>query len=85
MAGTTTIGAKCPVCGFPVAVQYEGQKTICAYCGQKLEAIANGVTIPTSVFVGILCFAAGMLFGPAVVASTEAGRAWLERQARRGR
>lgn len=77
---TRTI-SKCPVCGFPITAEYEGQSTVCAYCGTNLIA-ENGVTIPTPVFVGILCFFGGMLIGPALIATTSEGRSWLERQAR---
>ena len=78
----SAIEASCPVCGYPIKVQSEGQNVICAYCGEKLEAISQGVTISTPLLVGILAFAFGVLVGPALIASTSEGRAWLEKKAR---
>ena len=79
---TKTI-SKCPICGYPVQAEYEGQSVVCAYCGEKLEAvITQGITIPTPLFIGVLAFLGGMLIGPAIIASTSEGRAWLEKQAR---
>ena len=72
--------SKCPICGFPIQAEHEGQTTICAYCGANL--IAQGVTIPTPLFIGLVCFGLGMFLGPAMISSTAAGRDWLERQAR---
>lgn len=81
MATRTTVS--CPTCGYPQAIpEYEGQTEVCAYCGTQLEAISQGVTIPTPVFVGVLSFFAGVLLGPALIATTAGGRGWLERQAR---
>ena len=77
---TKQIGS-CPVCGYPVSIEYEGEATVCAYCGANLIA-QNGVTIPTPLFVGIVCFFAGMFLGPSLVATTTEGRTWLEKQAR---
>lgn len=75
---------KCPVCGYPIQASVAGETTVCSYCGQPLEAIAqNGVTIPTPLFVGLISFGLGMLLGPALVATTDEGRRWLEGQARR--
>ena len=77
---TKTIG-KCAVCGYPIQA-YEGQTTVCAYCGEKLEAISQGITIPTPLFVGLVACGFGVLLGPAIIASTSGGREWLEKQAR---
>lgn len=75
--------SKCPICGFPINVEYEGQMTACAYCGAKLEAVvAQGVTIPTPLFVGVVAFLVGVVVGPALIASTEGGQRWLAKQAR---
>ena len=43
--------------------------------------IAQGVTIPTPVFVGAICLVVGVLLGPALIASTKEGARWLERKA----
>lgn len=74
--------SKCSACGFPIQAEYEGQTTVCAYCGEKLEAIAQGVTIPTWLFASTVGLAAGILLGPAILGSTEAGARYLERKAR---
>lgn len=80
----TAVGAPCPVCGFPVAVESEGQRTVCAYCGEKLESISQGITVPTPLFVGVIMFGLGILLGPSIIASTKSGQQWLERKARGG-
>jgi len=72
--------SKCPACGYPINAEYPGQTAVCAYCGEKL--IAQGVTIPTGTFVGLLCFGLGIFLGPAIISSTAAGRDWLTKQAR---
>jgi len=80
-----TVVASCPACGYPVAANFEGETAVCANCGEKMEAtISQGVTIPTPVFIGVLAFAAGILIGPALLASTQTGQAWLMRQAKGG-
>lgn len=59
----------CPGCHYPiVSPAYEGQQVKCPYCGAVSEAITQ-VTIPTSAVVGVLCFIAGVLLGPAVHAA----------------
>ena len=72
---------KCPVCSYPIQANVEGETTVCAYCGEKLEAISQ-VTIPTPLFVGVIAFGLGVLLGPALIATTTEGRSWLEKQAR---
>ena len=75
--------AKCPMCGYPINAEYEGETVVCAYCGEKLEAvITDGITIPTPLFVGLLGFGLGVILGPALIATTAEGRSWLEKQAR---
>lgn len=75
--------SRCPICGYPVNAEYPGQTTQCAFCGTKLEAtITEGVTIPTPLLVGVVCFALGIFLGPSIIASTESGSRWLEKQAR---
>ena len=79
---TKTI-SKCAECGYPLAAEFEGQQVTCPMCGASNEAVAqNGVTIPTPLFVGLLSFGLGMLLGPALIATTDEGRSWLEKQAR---
>ena len=72
--------SKCSGCGFPIQAEFEGQSSVCAYCGENL--IAEGVTIPTSLFVGLLTFGIGMFLGPAILASTSEGSQWLMKQAK---
>lgn len=71
---------KCPICGYPIQASVEGETTVCAYCGESL--IAQGITIPTPLFVGVVAFGLGVLLGPALIATTAEGRSWLEKQAR---
>lgn len=80
---TTTLNSSpCSICGYPIPeATYKGQQVKCPYCGTIHEAIAQ-VTIPTSVLVGFLCFGAGMLFGRASLAYTQAGEEWLTKKAR---
>lgn len=73
--------SKCAKCSYPLAADFVGQKVTCPMCGTINEAI-TGVEIPTPLFVGLVAFAAGMLLGPSLVASTTAGRSWLEQKAR---
>ena len=73
---------KCSECGYPIQANVEGETAVCAYCGESLQAIAQGVTIPTSLFVGLITFGLGVLLGPALIATTAEGRGWLEKQAR---
>mgnify|MGYP001034948466 CR=1 FL=1 len=75
--------ASCPVCSYPLKTIAKGTTTVCAYCGTPLESIAQDVSIPTPVFVGVLCFFGGMLFGPSLIAGTSEGRGWLEEQTRK--
>ena len=74
--------SKCPACGWPMNAEYSGQNAVCAYCGEKVEAIAGGISIPTPVAIGLLSFLGGMFLGPAIIASTSEGKKWLEEQAR---
>ena len=78
---TKTI-SKCASCNYPLAAEFEGQMTTCPMCSAVNEAISQGITISTPVFVGILAFLGGVLIGPALIASTAGGREWLEKQAR---
>lgn len=72
----------CPVCKYPIpAPSYLGEEVKCAWCGSINEAISQGVTIPTSVLVGLFSFAAGVVLGPALLASTKSGSEWLAKQA----
>src|SRR4030042_2206327 len=68
----------CAICHYPTpAPSYVGQLVKCVYCGSINEAIAD-VTIPTPVFVGFLCFGLGVLFGPALLATTAGGQSWMQ-------
>lgn len=77
----------CPTCGYPLTVQYEGQSRICEYCSTPLtaevnESISQVVGIPSGLFWGLVGLTMGVLFGPAILGSTQAGSKWLEKQAR---
>jgi phage FluMu protein Com len=72
----------CAACNYPIPeFTYIGQQKKCPYCGTINEAIAQ-VTIPTPVFVGFVCFGLGVLFGPALLATTAGGQSWMQRQIR---
>lgn len=74
----------CPVCGYPQSPpSIEGQTAICAYCGEKLEAI-SGVEIPTPIFAGGIGLLLGIFLGPAMLAGSEWGREYLVKKARGG-
>lgn len=72
--------ANCPICGYPAEVQSEGQSLVCAYCNSPL--IAQGVTIPSGLFWGMLAFTAGVFFGPVLLGSTKSGQRWLTEHAK---
>lgn len=80
--GTDSI--PCPVCKYPIQAPTSiGQQVKCAYCGTISEAILQeGITIPTPVFVGIVCFGLGVVLGPSVWATTQGGSEWLAKKAR---
>lgn len=74
----------CSSCGYPLGLEYEGQVEECPHCSSINQAISEGVTIPTPLFIGIIAFVAGMFLGPAIISSTAEGQKWVERQARGG-
>lgn len=78
-----TESAPCAVCDFPIRIPTRvGENVKCPYCGSINEAIAQGITLPTSLVVGLLCFGAGVVLGPGLLASTKSGSEWLAKQAR---
>jgi hypothetical protein len=74
--------ASCPVCGYPISAS-PGQTTICANCGANLIAQDGGVTIPTWLLAGTIALALGIILGPAILSTTEAGSQYLARAARK--
>lgn len=78
----TKVISECASCGYPITAEYEGQTATCAMCGTVNEAITQGVTIPTWIFATTIGLAIGLIFGPAIIGSTDAGARWLERRAR---
>jgi len=90
----------CPVCGYPIQAHFEGETSVCANCGEQLEAVGRGIQsppatypswwgkttrigaieIPTPIFAGGLGFLLGMFLGPALLASTDVGKRWLEKR-----
>lgn len=73
-------GVACPICNYPVSVTRAGEEVHCPYCSAPL--IAQAVTIPTWLLAGVVGLGIGVLFGPSILSSTEAGSQWLARQAR---
>jgi hypothetical protein len=85
MPPTVTLASiPCPACRYPVPEPtHVGEQVKCPYCHTVSEAILQqGITIPTPVFVGLITFAATLLFGPALLATTSAGQRWMEKQIR---
>ena len=74
--------SKCADCGFPIAAKHIGQEATCPDCGTINEVISQGVTIPTWMFAGGLGLLIGIVVGPAILASTKEGAAYLEKKAR---
>ena len=73
---------ECGSCGYPITSSVRvGQQVACPMCNTINEAISQ-VAIPTPLFVGVIAFLLGMLLGPPIVATTDAGQKWLERTAR---
>ena len=77
---TKTI-AKCSSCGYPLAAEIEGQIESCPNCGAINEAISQGVTIPTWIFASSIGLGLGIVFGPAILASTDSGAKYLAKKA----
>ena len=74
--------SKCASCGYPLNAEFEGQTTTCPMCGTINEAISQGVTIPNWLFASSIGLAIGIILGPSILGSTEAGARYLERRAR---
>jgi hypothetical protein len=84
MATETLNSLSCPVCKFPIKVDddiSESQQIRCPSCGVISETIRQ-ITIPTGVFTFGLGVLIGVIFGPALIASTETGAEWLAKKAR---
>jgi hypothetical protein len=82
MESTSTASLPCSICHYPIpAPSSVGEQVKCAYCGGISEAI-QGITIPSTVFVGIISFVAGAILGPAFWQAAKGGAVALERIAR---
>ena len=77
---TKTIGS-CS-CGYPISAGYEGELVSCPMCNTINEAIAQDVTIPTWLLMLGIGLGVGIVAGPAIMATTETGQKWLEKQVR---
>jgi hypothetical protein len=73
-------GVACPICNFPISVDHAGQEVHCPYCSASL--IAQGVTIPNWLLAGTVGLAIGVIFGPSILSTTEAGSQWLAKKSR---
>lgn len=79
---TKTI-SKCASCGYPLAAEYLGQQITCPMCSTINEAVSqDGIAIPGWLFGGTIGLLAGLIIGPSLIASTEAGAQWMARRAR---
>jgi hypothetical protein len=74
--------SECGSCGYPLAAEHAGQWVSCPMCGTVNEAISQGVTLPTWLFSFTIGLATGIVLGPTLIATTDAGAKWLERKAR---
>ena len=73
----------CAECGYPIPSHYTGEIVTCPMC-QTVNEITQGVTIPTPLFAGGLGFLFGIMIGPALIASSDWGRRWLQKKASGG-
>lgn len=78
----TKLRGSCTSCGYPLAVSHIGEQVSCPNCRSINEAIAQGVTIPTWLMTLGVGLGVGIIAGPAIMASTETGQKWLEKQVR---
>ncbi|MDP2661552.1 MAG: hypothetical protein Q8R28_12565 [Dehalococcoidia bacterium] len=78
---TKTIGS-CASCGYPLTASHEGQRVSCPMCSTINQAINQGVTIPSWLLALGIGLGVGILAGPAIMATTETGSQWLEKQVR---
>ena len=80
---TKTMGS-CVSCGYPLTASQVGEEAICPNCSTKnvAAAITQGVTIPTWLLTLGIGLGIGIIAGPAIMATTETGQKWLERQVR---
>ena len=74
------LDVSCATCGYPLAGQV-GQRLSCPHCN-GISQVISGVTIPGWMLTGGIAFALGVIFGPALIASTDSGARWLEKKAR---
>lgn len=76
------IGGGCSTCSYPITAEHIGDRVSCPYCGiGNIATGISGVTLPTSLVVGLVAFGLGVLLGPTLIASTEAGQKWLTKKA----
>ncbi len=76
------VKGSCYSCGYPISVPAMGAKISCPMCQSVNEAVSAGVSIPTWLFASTIALAVGILAGPAIIATTETGQRWLEKQVR---
>lgn len=72
------VAGECYSCGYPITARL-GKQIGCPSCGEINRAI-TGITIPTWLLVGTITFVAGVILGPSLLASTDAGSKYLARQ-----
>jgi hypothetical protein len=73
--------SECSSCGYPLTAEYVGQQATCPMCGEVNEAISQGVTIPTWLFSFTIGLVVGVVLGPTIIGSTDAGAKWLRKKA----
>lgn len=67
--------ASCVNCGYPVGVEAEGEEVVCAWCGEKMEAIASeaGPATGLAPFNIVLVITVAAVVGLGIVLSKVAG------------
>lgn len=89
--------AKCASCGYPMTSSSLGTRVSCPYCKTLNESVSTkvsrcgtpskvsgkvgGIDIPTPLVFGLIGLTIGVLFGPSIIASTDAGSKWLAKKA----
>lgn len=75
------ITASCAGCDYPLNATHTGQVITCPMC-ETVNEMIGGVEIPTPIFAFSLGFLISLIVGPALLATSDWGKRWLEKKAR---
>lgn len=67
---------RCSECGYPIQANVAGETTVCAYCGEKLEAVISQGPLGSFVLF-MIGIGLGIIVGPAIISSSKEGSEWL--------